>query len=661
MKMEKYSKEIEFTINNLNLKSITIQKLNRIGVTDIRSLMSKNVHQIRNLEGIGETSARAIVKAVKEFDVKEQTYHHTDCKTIIDKYGFNPHVQNPPLAWKEAQETFDELLSARKAAAYLSISKNALRKSIKKGYSRDLFLVADYDVKDIPPVHNRPKVFFLKSILDDIKNDIGTLGEVSTILSVSYSTLKNFNQRGYFDSAKLTSQSFIVSRIEEILPSCYKLTSEKRGSNKTPNGVERFELIGSRLQELIERYLKHRREGLPIKLNGQLRVGRGLSKDNRIIEVKKILALQFYKILAGRAQIEGFEERRKSIWYRDLTEDELEMLAETAETFDIYDFNENDIKSIKLGVGESTYWANVNRVLKPFLWFVLMEKEKELNRDARIKGEYDFAKWNTYQITKNAFDDALDLIPYKKPKPKYKMGKLFLDRSSIIKLYHLIKNTKVPYVRDTEKWCTMLMLGFFTGLRTDEVRLVEISDFRISNKTGLLKKDKNGYGRLFLPDYKSKGGYAPSPSWGTYIVPELVKLINKYLSSLYAKFPNTIGKGYLIRPTDYLYNVSYTSSSAFSTWITRLKRNNFFDDVLTEDEISRFHYYNTRHTVAELILRSPISDSYLIEWRKRAAQVHIRHNMELTSGDIIDIGYTREINEEDYFLIIDKALNFPWE
>lgn len=651
----------QFSINNLNLKSIIIGKLNRVGMKDIRSLMGKNVHQLQKIDGIGQTSAKAIVKAIEEFDVKDRIYHHIDCRKLIDKHGFHPQVKNPPLSWTEAHLQFQSLFSARKAAEYLSISKNALRRSINKGCTRDLYLIVNYDIDNIPPVHSRSNVFFLKSKLDEIKNDIGTLKEIATSLNVPYQTLKNFNQRGYFKSAKITSMCFIKSRIEKKLPICYQLTSEKRGSNKTPNGVERFELIGSGLQEKVDRYLTHRNEGLPIKLNGELKIGRGFTKKTRADEIKKIISLLFYKILARRAQIEGFEQRVKSSWYRDLTEEELARLSETAETFDIYDFNEDDIRSIKLGVGESTYWANVNRILKPFLWFVLMEKEKELNKDARKKGEYDYAKWNAYQITKRSFEDALDLIPFKKPKPSYRMQKLFLDRLTIIKLYHLIKDTQVSGVRNSEKWCLMLMLGFFTGLRTDEVRLLEIKDFNISKKTGLLKKDKNGYGRLFLPDYKTKGGYSPSPRWGTYIVPELVKLINKYLTNLYARFPDTKGKGYLFRPTDYLYNVSYTTKSAYSSWVTRLKRNHFFDSVLTEEEVHCFHYYNTRHTVAELILRAPVSDPYLREWRKRAAQVHIRHNMELTSGDMIDVGYTREITEEDYFAIIDLALNFPWK
>lgn len=114
--------------------------------------------------------------------------------------------------------------------------------------------------------------------------------------------------------------------------------------------------------------------------------------------------------------------------------------------------------------------------------------------------------------------------------------KVFLYPLQIIDMFEAVLSHST--LKNPLRCAVQLMIGFFAGVRVDEMRLLRIEHFEIGKNTGLLLQDDDGYGKLHILAEISKGGYSPSPAYGTLIVPRLRVLINTYLSTIYESYPD---------------------------------------------------------------------------------------------------------------------------
>ncbi|MGR3765256.1 DNA-directed RNA polymerase subunit alpha C-terminal domain-containing protein [Rossellomorea sp. NS-SX7] len=630
-------------------------------VGDIAHMKRADLHKI---PAVGAKSAKEIYGKLADLGVVTLPPGHP--KTLYKKYGKNPRL-NGIVSWEEAEEKYGPLLKVEFASEILGLEKLTLRNAIIDGQLRDYYLLVGFDVSE-PKMKNfggQMWYYFPKKWVERLAEtlELKYLKDIAREQNIPYQKFKKFAHMGWLDDAKFSDLLWFADKVRDLLPSVIEKDLEYEEEKKVEKYRDYFSEFNNSLQTLIDDYLLHRLSGFPITFNGEDKVKKGFAKENRPEKVKKMLSHILYKVICYRAEINNYTAKE---WYglRYLNEEEYLKFKEVNESFDIQSFTAEDMNGVKNGIGDTTYWVNAIIYLKPLLYYVLMKKEEELTEEARNVGQYNFNEWNKMMFMKSAFENALNRVPRKKPKPKKKKAKYYADQYSIAQISNALIKYQGNKLTDPLKYVTQLMIGFLAGLRADELKLIQLKDFWFDKKTGFLLSDNNGFGRLHLPEEKSKGGYGPSPVWGTYLVPRLVELINKFLRETYKKYPAAIANPnlYFFRPRQSVWILErpYKTSSYLLTWIKDAKEEGIFDAILSDEEIEELRYHDTRHTVLELIRRTPIDIKELKEWKHRCAQVHARHDSEMSHGDTLTTGYLREIKEEEYAKIIDLTLNFSW-
>jgi hypothetical protein len=134
----------------------------------------------------------------------------------------------------------------------------------------------------------------------------------------------------------------------------------------------------------------------------------------------------------------------------------------------------------------------------------------------------------------------------------------------------------------------------------------------------------------------------------------LVQLLNKYLEFLYQY--QDPAKGYLFRPR--LNRPEEMGTRSSFNWFSRAKV--YLNDFLTTEQIRNIQFKSSRHTMYNLFDKSGLP-SGLEAKKKRAAQIHMRHNVLRKSGTVGDVNYSDEISSKDYLEAVDLILNFPWD
>lgn len=257
--------------------------------------------------------------------------------------------------------------------------------------------------------------------------------------------------------------------------------------------------------------------------------------------------------------------------------------------------------------------------------------------------------------------------------PTYKSLKLqqvsnrplnYLSRKDVICLIKIAlktckKNTRLRYA---------IYIGIigFCALRKIEATCLQVGDFNL-DENGLLADLNDGYGRLQLPSFKSKGCYSPShKDYGTLVVPRLRSLINLYLQSEHMKGYNE--STFLFRSSpvsehDTLFDNVTSKNFSDGKWLKKVSSigTSIMDQIYTRARPFLDKYkgpissHDLRRSANQFILDATANVPAMRQIR--VAGVHLRHS----KGDSKQRAYINEPENEDYVKCIHAALNFPWE
>jgi integrase len=310
--------------------------------------------------------------------------------------------------------------------------------------------------------------------------------------------------------------------------------------------------------------------------------------------------------------------------------------------FNVTDIDASDIVFLKNNCGwmESTFFKRLTTVT-PFLVYQ-WRKYKRTNKEIAEK-----------------FEDIVESLPKKKStrSGEFDLGKLFLSREEVVAVYNFIKtspNTK--YKINNLRYATMWMLGFFAGVRPEEMILLRLKDFEL-NEDGFLKTDDEGWGMLWIAEERSKQKRCPSyEGYGNPLVPRLVELLNLYLSAFVYKYqsPGPDTDCFIFRPVPSKPDLAFKNSLDF---MKRFRHEFYF---LDDDKRRKLELKTSRRSANNLIsttLFSVENEDLRGDIQKWAAQIFMRHALTGTLGDR---HYRMPITPEQYRRVLDLTLNHPW-
>ncbi|MBT2636434.1 hypothetical protein [Bacillus sp. ISL-39] len=559
---------------------------------------------------------------------------------------------------------------------------------------RDCYYVRGVDV--ITKAHSFTYLFH-KDKFFNFMNKFSTLTSISKELNVSKDLLSKLLST-QLDEDQLSKVKLHLQHWDrEWIKQNYLKLINNRTEAKRGNGTNYYEYFSDDLQVLVDNYFEYRIKNDEITFDGVVYFSQRIKKQTTLESVKPKLVRSLYKILCGRANIKNFWDTvGNTKTYRSLTiEEESELLSVE---FDPIKFDEEDAKFMVAGIESDTYKWKIAAEMKPFLYYALMLAEDEYYKKLDLKDAGELPDFDSMAEKEKLFrfkrriDKALKTdIPVKPPKKmKTAHRKVFATRSQLVQTFLSTLTNKMSHrMRYPIKNAVMILIGFLAGVRPVELWKLEIDKHLDIEKDpshpdfGLLKKyrierisglnadfvrtsidDPEGWSRLWISEGISKGTYSPSPEYGTLLVPRLVNRINEYLIWLYNLSPKEYkGQGFLFRCDEKNPFKEYAKTLSLTKWIWKVR--NDFSDFLSETEIKNFSYYETRHTVNNLIVnRTLIEDKQLNDWKKRVAEVHCRHEMgdedEKAKSRINEFHYQEDVPLWVYYSVIKESLDFPF-
>jgi DNA-binding transcriptional MerR regulator/integrase len=611
-------------------------------------------------------------------------------------------------SYEEMEKKYGKLIPYKDGEKYFDCSKDILKVLLQNGYYKEYFLEVGIDMQQHnSKSHHSVKFWFIESLLKKGLSPRNSLivnkKEIAVIFNIANSTLSSWIQKGYLDAGRVKRHN--RKKIE--LTSYYdlmwvrnnieRIKNERKEANPVFNpGIREqnriFDMCSLEQKDFINDYCEHRKAGRGIRVGGTTMWKKKIDKPEKNIPlIQQELGSIFYKIICGRTT--GIN----NYWvldhpgYRKLTEEEQRIYNPSV--FKIYDINPTDIHYVQKGYSEPTLYSKIHNSLKPFLYYALQKLKHDITATRQkltfgglsveekviVKNELVDLR-EKYDVFEETIEAVLNETPQEKPEALNPKVAVHLSREMILKAYKNIRYFQLRYGRtggrigfeDTLKRATMFMIGCFTGIRNDELANLRITNFELINETKLLKRfkydeltrkiievpdtDVKGFGILRIT--YSKGSYGPSPTWGTYIAPRLVSLVNEYLEQLYVKYPQGKGLGFLFRSDN--KNPDKPYDNQICSWISKFRDNIF--DFIPENIRKDITYYDSRHTAADLIVNQTlINDSFLLKHVDRVAELHIRHDMKKKAKSTLRRNYAASALEHEYFQIIQKTFDFPWD
>lgn len=496
-----------------------------------------------------------------------------------------------------------------------------------------------------------------------------------------------------------------IDRLEQIQ---FEKSSIRNDTEKVSTDYF-FEHLDEELQNDIRNFKNYRLKNYGISFDGVDYVKSKINKESTADFQIARLVRNLYKMKCYRAEINpNTDEYRENLevaldnggplptgnvaHFRRLSASEEQKMKET--TFNVRTLNEIDKEHLFIGLSETTQLSVIHN-LRPFLYYQLMLEEDayhtalETSLSEGVDASFDSTnEWTRIKLMKKRFERFLKQNINQHPVAKQPRRKVFATRKQLVDLFVKVASLSSTTLVNMQRACQILM-GFLTGIRPIELLDLEIDKhLDVENdpnhhEFGYLRKykiqisgdeakyarttldDPQGWGRMWITNEIAKGGYSPSPDYGTLIVPRLIDFLNLYLRKLYEKGPSTKGKGYLFRTSKYMKNpkAKYSSPKALTSWIFKFR--NQFEGILSRDEVDNFSYYETRHTVNNIIVnRTTYPDPQINEWKRRVAEVHCRHSME--DGDPhaksqVNVEYYQEKTPlKYYYLVLKYSLDFPF-
>jgi integrase len=513
-------------------------------------------------------------------------------------------------------------------------------------------------------------MFDRKKTLNSMKYN--TMNQIGEILGISPSTLSNYADRGLLPRPKELegTRFWDVELIKEALPEIQDELYSKRNDFK---GQSSWDLLNDEQKTIINEFIKFKSINGKIVWEDREYYNEVYAKPEKSGETQKLKIARFLeKIISERSGIKTFKtDSSGEIKTRSLKEyaksekakfDPNKLILDLSShdllhTSDVQSIliDDKDVNRYMEGYSPQSNWS-ASHIIKPFLYWLLMELEKKYplwRVDSENQGK-------DYYNRRAKLLNAINAFPSQEPdeRRKEKRLKVYLVRKQIVQIYQVLRNLeKLPkgtYERGM-KYATMWMVGYFLGVRPQEIYELRIEHFNLDENCFIKKINKKGYGSAKFPRQIVKGKYSPShPLYGTLIVPVLVNLLNEYIKLLY-KYQKP-GNGYLFRAR--LNRPEEKEVSNPFNWLVNYKK--YFNKILTTKQIENLQFKNTRHSLNNTLDKTPVP-THLTSIKKRAAEIQMRHNIFMTKGTTGDTNYKDEISARDYFETIDWVLNFPWD
>ncbi|NLP50238.1 hypothetical protein [Bacillus sp. RO1] len=597
------------------------------------------------------------------------------------KYGGPKKYLFPLKRLENAKEQLKEIFKLEKNPNILldyffaqsrGISIEELQKEIELGRWDDAIV-------DKRPNLNSAKgnrmvyLFDRKKTLSSMKYH--TINQASELLGVSSTALIQYSKRGLITRPKELegTRFWDVDMIKKVLPTIQDNLYNKR---KDWKGQKALDFLNDDQRDLIDEFTQFKSSNGKIVWEDREYYKDVFAKPEKTSENhQQVIARFLEKIISERSGIKTYKIDSRSeneLVTRNITHysqkekamiDAEKLLIDFSNDEFLYTNNvsnilidDRDVRNYMKGYSPQTIWSN-SHVIKPFLYWLLMETEKRYplwRVDSENQGK-------AYYNRRAKLLNAINAFPSQPPEKRRSEPRLkvYMTRKQIIQIYQILLNLeKLPFgtVQKGLKYATMWMVGYFLTSRPEEVYEIRIEHLTL-DENGLVKKINNkGYGLARFPAEIVKGTYSPShPKYGTLIPPNLVNLLNRYLKMLY-QHQTIRGKGLLFRSR--INRPEEKVESYNFDWLFNHKK--YFDDVLNEKQIENLQFKNTRHSLNNTIDKTAVPESLLTK-KKRAAEIQMRHNVFMKSGSTAETNYTDEISAKDYFEVIDWVLNFPWD
>jgi transcriptional regulator with XRE-family HTH domain/integrase len=549
-----------------------------------------------------------------------------------------------------------------------------------------------------------------------IPDSYKSLAELARIYKVTRNVLKEWFVAGAFgDNAPVIERMRTVHVEEQWFAANI---TRIREAQKVKSTLKRVETMGFNygpeflfakpggevILAWIDKYAIHKVNGGAVNVGGKItKIKKPAKPERTLTRIREHLIRLCYKIVCGRCSIEEYWKLSNGGGYL-LNESEQNQFDPTI--FKVTDFNVKDIDHVRKGLKDTVFFDAIEMYLKPFIWFVFSEQKASFRQrkrkflEAGVQTDDERKEIERLNDLLDLYEDDLQhafaSVPQHRPEVRDENRKLSIHLTREQILLALQNIYSLSFVqdsfsakggrgsrgfRDPLKRATCFFMGCQTGIRNDEACNILISDFElnddgllqrfeydptdewVTNHLGLVGPSKptdslDGYGLLRIRKEVAKGGWGPSPKWGTYLAPTLVTMINAYLTSLYKAAPKSIGKGYFFR-TDPMNPNAQHSSTDLTRWISDTKGSivGFLPDKL----LRHFSYYDVRHTVADLILNHTIVEERLKPYLERVGELHIRHDMLNSSSNksLIKKHYASSAGAHEYFQVLVESNDYP--
>lgn len=532
--------------------------------------------------------------------------------------------------------------------------------------------------KDVLPKKNVNRISYAidGGKLIDFLNKNKTIPEIAKMGKINSLMIRRYIERGFYgdiasyrygDKGLLYSVETVLKGFDAALNQSFEKYKQLVSEQEFPYG----NFLPEQLITLIDKYIKHRLSKIPGISIGEILFFKKQFVRKEVAERHSLLLKSiFFTIICSLQGKELSPKLKTAIRMRNLSKDDLIYISDIDKNvFSLEDFDESIIQILADNYTDFTLTAYVNDYLRPFFYYFLMQKEIEM-RAAKRKPintfEQRYILSEDFDLLKTSIIGIFNKFSTKNEEPDEKK-KSFLTREQYVKLYKKI------WEKYGIQKALALELAFRVGLRAMESSLVAVEDFLI-DANGLLILDKHGYGRLFLPAPKCKGGNdGGAAKRGILLPPATVNLINLYLMDLYEKCPfeehkkeagktftaNNVtkvyenGHGYLLRDFKFARKVdSHISKYEMGKFLRKIRSECSF---LNQDQRTFLKYHDGRHSLGEWI-ETAIVDRDLQPYLDFVADFQMHH----TPSKSIRKKYYRDKDIlEIYAKILDDSINFP--
>lgn len=614
--------EVGININDFYVTKSDLVKITGLDYRSINQLLTIKEVELLVSEDLESKSLPEIKIHKNAIPIIKSKYE--EIKSLYNLYKVNP-----------------EYLSARDAARLLNRSNNEIIQMIHSGVWKE-GVISLLKLKTPRKKNPDPYNYFIKKEMI-CENRFKTLREIADSNLISYSSLRRYSSMGLLPQPDHLKGSFLYDE-HEILTHLTKIRDLMAQNIDVGKECTLYSLLNNEQQNAIKEYLSFIKNGGIVQYNGY-KSRKVLSKiDKKIEATRRILSSAFCLIISGRCDIEEdiFVGKGKNLVVPNNWD---------ACKFDCFSITQNDYLFISKHRKETTL-IQYGMVLKAFYYYYLQTTEQEA-----VLEEHQYRKFLSSRMRVQNF---LNQFPTSNTEINtddinYRV-KCFLTREQLIVIRDLILNN--PRYRDPVKYATIWMFTCSSGTRPEEYTNIRIEHFSLDDN-GFLKLNDRGWGVLDIPASISKHGRSPSHKlYKTPICPETVNQINFYLSKLYKRqgILHPRGKGFLFRP-DYKSPERSYSDDCGKKFIESLKPLLTF---LSGEQQRDFELKASRRSMNNLIDGYGVNLSkFGIDYRvqKVAADYQMRHKV---GQDVGEKHYTAEISEDQYYEVLDKTINFPW-